>query len=385
MTLSTITNATWPSVPQRGHPGPFQDSSTGYIYVVAQPSGSTGDIGVYRSNNGGSSWTELDSSNRPSTAQTVISLAADQLDGGSTLRIASITLSYTSGMGTLVDVEYHEFNMSTETWTTTNDVISQPDIGSAGPTYGIEICTISSSLIRVFYMGPAYTNMGTDYANLCHAYGTAGSWTADIALDNDVRYQASPSAIEGTASSCHIAYKDNSYTAFAKTIDSSHAQSTRITVNTTTVNNMGRLQTFDVSGTQKVVVLSSGVYARRLEEDGSGNVALESGQSSTQIQVASGSSPGSVYANGISYASYGWTDFDLYYNKSTAGLAANWGTGVELEDATTTQGSWLGFYSKTLGYLIVQTDFNGVLYYGALTAPSLILNKRKSLKAMVVR
>lgn len=176
---------------------------------------------------------------------------------------------------------------------------------------------------------------------------------------------------------CHFHYRvisiNNTY---AATLDSANSISTRFDVGFDTIaDGSARPVTFDPDGTQRIVIahtivnVPTKIEVRRLQENGSGDIATETGQ--TVVTINDSAIPTGLVNMGLAWDSvngdvYGFwrgTDSDLFYDKSADGDDANWTTDVEQEDAVTINGVWANYYNETIGYVVLDVT---TLKYGEL-------------------
>jgi hypothetical protein len=138
-----------------------------------------------------SSFSEADSSNRPDNATgTILSYSATKKN--SDIHIATIHED-TSGKDTVHIVEYHLFDMESETWTTTNETVlgglESHDANTTAAWYlmsWVAIVARHYGELAVLYPGEPAGVMGHAYARVDIAYKADGgsSWTTGVAVDN---------------------------------------------------------------------------------------------------------------------------------------------------------------------------------------------------------
>lgn len=86
--------------------------------------------------------------------------------------------------GTTVDIRYHVFDMSSDTWTTSNTLVksNMTLAGNDGLLADVDIAVRSGGAVLIIYNGDAENVGGTNYERVKYARNLAGAWTADFAL-----------------------------------------------------------------------------------------------------------------------------------------------------------------------------------------------------------
>ena len=145
--------------------GPFQIGSG--IFVVARGASA---VKVYKAinDNPEDGWAEQDSSNAP----TADASCYHAVEKGDKIHIAT-QWSWTARKEG-ADVYYHVFNPASG-WETTDDLVTKEPNGK---TF-VSIVARSTDFV-IAYEGKTEKIMGQEYARCSLAYGTAGSWDADI-------------------------------------------------------------------------------------------------------------------------------------------------------------------------------------------------------------
>lgn len=351
MALNTVTDAVWVSAANRGHPGPFRHTN-GDLYIVAEDLNTADDISVFRSTNGGSTWTRQDTANQPNITNGFESLAA-VLDG-TTLHIITISTQYTSGMTDPIDVEYHTFSVSSNTWGTTNESVESPDMGTTTARYYAVDVAVRSDGDVIALHPTAHTEMGSDYWALGYSRRESGSWTNNGGIQTTTADQYGY-MVMAPNDECHMVYRRDNTLRRGRTLDSANNLSAVIGINN---EPDGRPITWDNSGTQQVLTVffapASTVRVERLKEDASGDLASDT--TSETIQDSTPSSASNVVGiawdsdNSEAYVLWSGPLSDLFYDKGSHG--ASWGTDVEQEDATTITAVWANFYNSTIAYVV---------------------------------
>lgn len=384
MALNTISAASWIVTDGAGYPGPFRDGN-GNLYVVATGAVSPNSIDVYKSTNGGSTWVAQDTANNPITSGAYWIHAAVLDD--TVIHIANHD-NFTGGKTQNIDIMYHTFNTSDagsnpDTWQIVDEAVVTVDVGDAADvteTHGIEIAVRSDGDVIVFHPGTKHVDMGTHYFNQSYSRRESASWTTDIALTNEAFHQHHPRAVMAPNDECHFVYYTQGQALYGATLDSANSLSTRISVlggeGTLTDEDSARPITWDNGGTQQILVVGSsdsgGLQVRRLQENGSGDLATDLAAASFRDSPAL--APINIglawdAGNGDAYVFFIDGDSDLVYDVGANGTG--WGTDVEQEDAITVNGVWINFYNSTIGYVVLDGT---TLKYGelAITAPATV-------------
>lgn len=163
----------------RGVIGPFV-SSSGNVYVGTLSNDSY-SIRMFKATDPSSSFANVGS-------DVVIGSGADEgraVAGAVEGDLIHVASKNGESGGTNVDIRYHVFDMSSDSWTTTNTLVK------TNMTYGvadiaihasISICVRGDGAIVIGYNGAAELISGTRYERVFYARNLSGAWTADFAL-----------------------------------------------------------------------------------------------------------------------------------------------------------------------------------------------------------
>lgn len=171
--------------------GPFYFDNV--LYIILLDSTDRSLIEVWRSVDGGVTWVEQDSTNKPN-----LPANGDSVSGfldGTTLHIATQDTNFA--------VEYHSFSISSDTWVTTNESVSTvPDARR-----GVSITVRSDGDRIIVYNDERQNVKGTPYERISYALHEGVSWSIGNAVDDGgaVRYIGT-TTIMGPSDLLHIAY-----------------------------------------------------------------------------------------------------------------------------------------------------------------------------------
>lgn len=186
--------------PHISHGPPFL-SSGGDVYVVGRGNGAgeLDEVHMMKATDPTTqaSWAEQDAAGHPVAGISdpgYLSMWAEQI--GDLIHVVTQQDGQASGMDNLYEVEYHRFDMSTDTWTTVNESVdTAPNIESE--TYGFDITGVSISVFSdndsvIAFQDTAGTFMGVDFQRVSWvtrtAAGSYGTVTAFSVPDSDGSY-----------------------------------------------------------------------------------------------------------------------------------------------------------------------------------------------------
>lgn len=154
--------------------GPYL-SSGGAVYFIAESSSTAGNLVAMKSTDPttAGSWGEVDAAGAPSLGFAVESLWT--LQDGDTLHVVTMHAD-TSGKDTVGPVQYHAFDMSTDSWTTAGSLVTSP---TQPRRYGAVLEVQPDGDLLCFTQGPADSVKGTDYSTIVLYLSSDGgaSWT----------------------------------------------------------------------------------------------------------------------------------------------------------------------------------------------------------------
>lgn len=149
-------------------------SSTGNVYIIT-PGAANNKIRAWKATDPTSSFSNIGTDISVTSGNTVLGLGTYQV--GDIIHVVSSDVS-----GTTTDTRYHKFDMSSDSWTTSNEAIKTGYNSGPGNVF-CDITLRSDGDIIVAYKAAKIANMGTDYGKIAYAR-KEGTWTIDISLDS---------------------------------------------------------------------------------------------------------------------------------------------------------------------------------------------------------
>jgi len=331
------------------HP-PFK-SSSGNFYAIANTTTTT--IDVYKATDPTVSWTAQDTSNNPLGDGFVDFDIITAVQDGDLIHIATDDDVFGGYL-------YHKFDMSSDTWTVTDEVIEFTT--DAPENTWISIAVRSDGDVIVAYVGDTDRVMGGDKERVDYARRESGSWTVGVALDaaGDIHY-GNPNVVKASSTDdMHFVWQRQTDTADpptswedheGRTLDSSNTLST--TDNEATALTSGHLRGFqnmvsyDDGGTERIIGsgpdTNQDLINTQATEDGSDDISITAPVTEALTDE--------IFVNGevgiittaelsgdlhILYSGGGanGVDQDLFYSTSTDN-GASWATEAEEIDAVT--------------------------------------------------
>ena len=332
-------------------------SSNGDVYVVLRTTGTM--IDAYKATDPTDSFTAQDTGNNPATAgDTIFRLTAVQ-------RSDVIHLASIQGTGV---IEYHEFNMAADTWTTTDELIE--DVTAQAPDQlWVSIAVRDDGDVIVGYNGLTDNVKGDRKERVDYARRESGSWGGNIGIALDSggdNHYGNPTVVQSaTSDEMHFQWSETGTTTDppadpsnwndteARTLDPSNNLTTRINEATNiNANLLGWAMgvSYDDGGTTRIIYTGirrdqSGTpinfrFFQRWTEDGSLDIQFDA-----NTQISTGDEPrtdGEVGPQSIAvlgtdlhqlYSGGGTagSERDIYYSTSTDD-AATWTTPTEEVD-----------------------------------------------------
>ena len=348
---------------------PFKSSGGAFYIIVLESTGGTPE--AYKATDPTSSFSAVDTSGNPTDTPTSMWVypVSDVLH--------VLTMSVSGQAGT---VEYHTFDMSTDTWGTTDQAVAS--ISDVGDNVAVA-CSIgvrSDGDIVVLYQGESDKDMGTDYSHVVYDVSTNGgsTWAGATLVDPDVDETNYTGAVivMGASDRAHFFYYDRTNFDFyhrslssADSLDNndnfvSHTTSALYAVGSgvSYVDTQTKIRAPYENGTRKssVVHFDSGANPTITETDGVGDNDTQQESSHVKhLMVVDGTDEYLLYVGGGSFGN----DEDLYYDVNTG---SGWGTDTEELDAVTINAISANVYDRSgtkIGYVY---DDGGTVKYNEI-------------------
>ena len=227
-------------------------SSGGNVYVFGRSS-TAGEIKAVKATDPTSSFSGVGTDFATTSGNSINSIDAYQV--GDNIHVVT-----SDGPSTATDLRYHIFSMSSDSWTTTNELIKDNATPvSAASQSNIQLSVRSDGDVIVLYNGSSAASMGTDYERVYYARRESGSWTIDVAVDNGgADHWYSSGVVIGSSDRMHFFLINNDLSAiFQRTLTSANALQTFPSAFDSTVSAVANSNSqlgvsYDSSGTQKV-------------------------------------------------------------------------------------------------------------------------------------
>jgi hypothetical protein len=351
---------------------------------------------VYRSTNDGVTW--------GSAVTTTTSNAnighLDVFQSGDVLYVVWDTATYASGMDTLIDIEYQEFNMATNTWSGSVDLVTSILCNNAITTCGIAVVRRGSDSVIV-HRGSDHKDMGQNFNNVVYSRGTAGSWTnTDIAVSaasGSIHYRSGGAFPSSQANEVHCVWNRPTTTGQNQgaTIRADHSVSTVVGSNSGQyIFGTRHGVSFDDGGTFRVVVcdeLSAGINIVYYGEDGSNDIAAPSFNNDITVAVLVDTHLAMAISDTDEvYLLFNRDDDDDLGLTQTTDITSTWTTSEEQDAVTVAALFGASFYTlhgaDVIGYI---WDSNGTITYDEIEvsagAATSLLHRRRPLRSLIVR
>jgi hypothetical protein len=200
--------------------GPFRSSSGAFYFVAVGPASLALSYRfiIYKATDPTDSWSSLTTLDSTSN-RTIIHIAGQQV-GDEIHFCAAMFVS-----STLTDVRYYVFDMSSETFTTSNDpIITDTNTGE----YKQVSLVVRSNGEKVAAIGGIATVMGVDRTKVRYSRKTTGNWSSAVVVDpaGAVNY-GYPEVILGANDSVHFLFTGITVSlSYQRTLNSSNALQT---------------------------------------------------------------------------------------------------------------------------------------------------------------
>lgn len=298
--------------------GPFK-SSGGNYYFFGRDGTTATTLQAFKATDPSSSWSSV-------TSNTGFTTTINSISGYQQSDV--IHLAVMDGSGTSVNLKYRTFDMSSDSFVTSETVKSafnQQDSSNGNHFYTGIVFRGSDSQPIIAYNGTRVASMGNSYARIEYARRTgAAAWTIITSIDGGGAADFyEPDAALGSSDRFHGFWAGA--TAETRTLNSSNSLETRVSGIGGIYNVRRSMVSYDSSGTQKIVGVN-----------GNGSFRFDSAAvpSVSNTDIETGAVATRIFNDGTTaYAVYRFTDGDLYVETSTD-HGATWGTKTNIFTAT---------------------------------------------------
>lgn len=264
------------------------------------------------------------------------------VQSGDNLHVVTVDAAAASA----VDIRYHVFSMSSDSWTTTNETVKNDAsyTGLTGYSLTASISIRSDGDIIVLYNGSTAASMGTDYNRVKYARKEGSTWTIDVAVDNaGATNWSAMEVLRGSSDRMHFLFQDaNAPAAYQRSLTSTNtlqtfpsSYSTSINGSPTTMVQIGT--SYDSSGTQKVrypLIMSTANTIESVKFDSADTPTVTT---DADITGATGANVSNLFR--ASFAADGTTLWHLFINSADNDINtqsnaadAGWDTPAEFHD-----------------------------------------------------
>jgi hypothetical protein len=152
-------------------------SSGGNVYVVGWGSTTT-LLRAFKATDPTDSFSNIGTDVTLENALQVVSAIQD----GDLIHVATFNAAATSA----IDLRYHTFNMATDEWVITNELVVENFSVVSNAVYvgHVDIMVRSDGDVIIFYNGQSQANMGQQRERVYYARRESASWTVDVAVDD---------------------------------------------------------------------------------------------------------------------------------------------------------------------------------------------------------
>ena len=309
--------------------GPFF-SSAGAVYAIAPQSNIVGGISpkAYKATDPTSSFSAV----ATCTTALAFNAIACRQDGD----LVHVVTQRSVGNR---DVQYHLFNMATDTWDVADENVTSPG-ATAVVRVGVGIGVRSSGSVFVVYSGMHDVVSMNNWARVKGARRDSGVWTVDIAVDSGGSVTwGQATLVPGSSDRMHIFFQDHTNSdGYHRTFKSDNAFGTAAAYDTAVNGNcfIGPGVAYDSSGTTKVRMpfldSTDKVSVVNFDSADTPTLAVDADVSDTTVAVQKAG--WALAANGTTlYLIYSDASRDIWIDSNADG--AGWGTDVEILDAVT--------------------------------------------------
>lgn len=229
-------------------------SSAGNVYVIVRDNVTTSKLRAFKATDPTSSFSNVGTDPQVTSTHAIQGYATYQV--GDVIHIVTQDCS----VNTSVDLRYHKFDMSSDSWSLTNEaIVTAVSTSVAVASHQPSITVRSSGDVIVLYNGATTAIMGSNRTRVYYARRVTGTWTVDVVVDNaGATNWYTGGIVLGSSDRSHFYFQDNNATsAYERCLTSANVLETFPTSFDTTIasatyalHNLGI--SYDASGTQKV-------------------------------------------------------------------------------------------------------------------------------------
>lgn len=294
-------------------------SSAGNVYVFGKGT-TTNLIRAFKATDPTSSFSNVGSDVTVTSTNAIIGL--DAVQQGDLIHVVTTD----GAAAATIDLRYHVFDMSSDSWTTSNEtIVNDYSVVTLATAAHAKVNIRSDGDVIVLYNGPLVNISAADRETVYYARRESGSWTVNVEVSNaGANAWFAGGVVIGANDRMHFFFiNDTTSDAYQRTLTSANALETfpasyDTSINTTQISAMACGTSYDSSGTIKV---------RYPQEDNTGVILLSAKLDSADAptvstdaditgatDIESGSHRGSFAANGTTLwnAFVGSADSDIY-------------------------------------------------------------------------
>lgn len=293
--------------------GPFI-SSAGNVYVITVDQATPSKFRAFKATDPSSSFSNVGTDPQVTSTDTVRGLAACQ-DGD------NIHVVTQDGPSTAMVLRYHIFDMSSDSWTTTNEFITSFTAASTTVREMVDVSIRSDGDVIVLYNGQ-FVLSGSNRERVYYARREGGTWTVDIAVDNGGAVSwILGGIVRGSSDRMHFFFmNDTSNDAYQRCLTSANSlqsfpSSFDTTAGASSFTILHRGTSYDSSGTQKVRFpyfdgTVNTVNSAECDSIGSPTMSVTSG-------ITSPTTPSSIATHRLSFAANGTRLWNTFLDTNT--------------------------------------------------------------------
>ena len=180
-------------------------SSGGNVYLIGKSTANANKIRAFKATDPTSSFSNVGTDPTVTALSTLISVATFQV--GDVIHVATIDDTAI----TSINIQYHKFDMSTDTWTLVNEAVvtAYAEAATGDVDNSAAITVRSNGDVILLYNGAKAAVMGVDRERVYYARRVSGSWTVDVAVDNaGATSWFTGSTVVGSSDRMHFFFQD---------------------------------------------------------------------------------------------------------------------------------------------------------------------------------